>query len=346
MRVLVTGGAGYVGSHTVDALRRRGDDVLVLDSLGHGHRAALGDVPLVVGDIADEGLVARLLAEHGSQAIVHFAAHKRVDESLEAPGRYFANNVAGSLALLRAAVTAGIGRFVFSSTCAVYGAPARLPVDESAAIAPENPYGASKAMVEQMLGWFERAHGLRSISLRYFNAAGAALDGSNGEDWEGAQNLIPAVLRVAAGRRPEVQVFGIDYDTADGTAVRDYVHVLDLARGHLAALDHLAVGGASATLNLGTGQGASVRQVVAAATRITGRSIAAVDQPRRPGDPPAVWADPSRAAATLGWRAELGLDDILASAWRWHEAHPEGHLGPEWSATLTAPTTASTGVHP
>ena len=340
MRVLVTGGAGYVGSHTVAALLERGDEVTVLDTLEMGNAAAVGPARLVQGDIADEPLVERLLGQTGTEAVVHFAAYKRVDESLRDPGRYFRNNVAGSLALLRSVTKAGVRRFVFSSSCAVYGSPDGLPVDEAAPLRPENPYGASKAMVEQALIWYGRAHDLNSIRLRYFNAAGAAFDGTNGEDWTTSESLVSIVMRVAAGRKPHLAIFGTDYPTPDGTAIRDYIHVVDLAEAHLAALDHLAAGGASDTLNLGTGRGASVREVVEKARAVTGADVPLRLAERRAGDPPAIWADASRAEAVLGWRARFGLSDILESAWRWHARHPEGHRS---TSAATSPVSAAGG---
>ncbi|HET7168335.1 MAG TPA: UDP-glucose 4-epimerase GalE [Candidatus Limnocylindrales bacterium] len=325
MRVLVTGGAGYIGSHTVAALGRAGHEPVVLDTLEHGHAAAVGDAPLIVGDAGDRQLVRDLIAARRIEAVIHFAALKSVAASVADPGAYFEANVGGSLALLRALADSGLERLVISSTCAVYGTPDRLPVDETNPLRPENPYGESKLAVERMATWFEAAHGLRTVALRYFNAAGATPDGSNGEDWRAAENLIPIVLQVAAGRRPAVDVYGTDYPTVDGTAVRDYVHVLDLADAHVRALDHLASGGDGLTLNLGTGQGASVREVIATAEAVTGRPIATRHAPRRAGDPAAIWADSGRARAILGWEARHDLHSMLTTAWTWHERHPDGH---------------------
>ena len=240
MSVLVTGGAGYIGSHTVRKLVERGDDVVVLDSLRTGHRAAVGDCPLVVGSVTDAALVAQVLADHAVTSVIHFAGLKNPGESIEHPVRYFRENVTGTLTLLDAMAGAGIETFVFSSSCSVYGTPSTLPVDEAAPLQPESPYGESKRMGEDLLTWFGRCHGIRSISLRYFNAAGAAADASIGETWEQTHNLIPLVIAAALGRRGPVKVFGTDYPTPDGTAIRDYVHVDDLADAHLLALDHLA----------------------------------------------------------------------------------------------------------
>jgi UDP-glucose-4-epimerase GalE len=325
MRVLVTGGAGYIGSHTVAALRVAGHEPIVLDTLEHGHPAAIPGTALVIGDAGDRRLVRDLLTTHRIEAVIHFAARKSVPESIADPGLYFSANVAGSIELMRAMVDGGVRHLVFSSTCAVYGTPDELPVRESSPVRPENPYGESKLMVERMTPWFEGAYGLRTVVLRYFNAAGAAFDGSNGEDWRQAENLIPVVLAVAAGRRDAVEIYGTDYPTPDGTAIRDYIHVEDLADAHVRSVLHLADGGPSVTLNLGTGQGASVKEVVAAARAASGRAIETRLAPRRPGDPAAIWADAGLADRVLDWRPRHDLDAIVSSAWTWHERHPDGH---------------------
>ncbi len=326
MRVLVTGGAGYIGSHTARHLRARGDDVVVLDSLATGHRAAVGDLPIVVGDIRDIELVESIVRERQIEAVVHFAALKSVEASVHDPFGYFDVNVAGTMALARAAIAGGVERFVFSSSCAIYGEPDRLPVDERCRVAPENPYGHTKLAAEGLLTSLEAASGMRTVALRYFNAAGASEDGSTGEDWSGAVNLVPSVLRVAAAREPVVRIFGTDFPTPDGTAIRDYVHVLDLAEAHARALDHLSAGGPSVTLNIGTGRGSSVREVIAAAEAIVGHRIPVVEAGRRAGDPPAVWADSRLAADIMGWTPRRDLKAMLETAWRWHQAHPEGHV--------------------
>ena len=324
MSVLVTGGAGYIGSHTVRQLRARGDDVVVIDSLRTGHREAVGDAPLVVGTVSDEVLVSRVLREHEVTAIIHFAALKNPGESMVDPGGYFRENVGGTLTLLDAACDAGIDRIVFSSSCSVYGTPTELPVDESAPLRPESPYGQSKLMGEQMLEWFDRCRNLRSISLRYFNASGASATTAIGEDWDVSQNLIPLVMKGTLGRGPAVKVFGTDYPTPDGTAIRDYVHVDDLADAHLRALDHLASGGATAAVNLGTGNGSSVQEILDATERISGRPVPREYTDRRPGDPVAVYADNAYARDLLGWAPRAGLEQIIASAWNWHSHHPDG----------------------
>ncbi len=325
MTILVTGGAGYIGSLTARLLAERGREVVLLDSLERGCRAAARDLPLVVGDVADPSTVRAVVDEHRVDALVHFAAYKAAGESMEQPGRYFRNNVGATAALLESAAGAGVERVVFSSSAAVYGTPDALPVTEAAPLRPESPYGESKALVEAMLGWLDRLGGLRSVSLRYFNAAGAWPDGSLGEDWTLTTNLVPVVMKALLGRRPPLQVFGSDYPTPDGTAIRDYVHVVDLAEAHLAALCHLESGGASAAVNLGTGVGSSVREVLDAAERASGRPVPHELAPRRPGDPVAVYADNRLAAELLGWKPRLGLDDIVASAWAWHSSHPDGY---------------------
>lgn len=321
----MTGGAGYIGAHTVRQLRRRGDDVVVLDNLEHGHPAAVGDATLVTGDIADRTVLSKLFSEHAIDAVIHLAARKSVDESLRRPAEYFRTNVCGTLALVEACLEAGVQRFVFSSTCAVYGTPISLPVTEASPVHPETPYGESKLMVERMLHWFDQLHALRSVSLRYFNAAGADEEGDLGEDWNQAVNLVPVVMKAAMRRGAPIRIFGTDYPTPDGTAIRDYVHVLDLADAHLRAVDYLAAGGASQILNLGTGLGASVRDVIAQTEEAGGKDVPVIEAPRREGDPAAIWADGSRAHEQIGWRPHRGLKEIVASAWLWHSTHPDGY---------------------
>ena len=327
MRILVTGGAGYIGSQTARRLVAAGHEVTIVDDLGRGHRGAVGDLPLVVGDVRDRALVGGILARRGIEAVIHFAALKSVEESVREPGLYFDDNVGGTLAVLRAMADTGVRRIVFSSSCAVYGPPDHSPVDETAPVRPINAYGESKLLSERLLPWFEASHGIRSAALRYFNAAGAAPDGSTGEDWTDAPNLIPVVLGAAAGRRPAVHIFGTDHPTPDGSAIRDYIHVLDLAEAHLRALEVIDAEDRSLTVNVGTGTGISVLEVLEAARRITGRPIPAIASPRREGDPSAIWADTRRATEELGWRATRSLDDIIESAWRWHSSHPDGYAG-------------------
>ena len=324
MTVLVTGGAGYIGSHTVRALRARGREVVVLDNLANGHEAAVQGAPLVIGDIDDGVLVEKLVQEFEVDSCIHFAALKAVGESMEQPARYFHNNVSGSNTLFDALDRSGVAKVVFSSSAAVYGTPNAIPVREDEPLHPESVYGETKLMVERMLAWFDEAVGLRSVSLRYFNAAGAASDGSLGEDFAITQNLVPVVMKAVLGRGPALQVFGTDYPTADGTAVRDYVHVEDLAEAHVLAVEYLERGGATTVINLGTGNGSSVKELLDATRRASGQVVPYEHAPRRPGDPVALVADTSRAAELLGWRPTHDLDDIVTSAWQWHSAHPDG----------------------
>jgi UDP-glucose 4-epimerase len=320
MTVLVTGGAGYIGSHTVRALRNAGRDVVVLDSLELGRADAVIDAPLVVGNIADSELVRRLIREHEVTQVVHFAAYKSVGESMEHPTRYWRNNVAGTIELVDACLAEGVDQVVFSSSCSVYGTPPEVPVTEAAPIAPESVYAATKAEVERILRWYDVTSGLRAVSLRYFNAAGASFDGRIGEDWDYSINLIPLVMKAILLGDRRLAVFGDDYDTPDGTCIRDYIHVDDLADVHVRALDHLAQGGSTVEVNVGTGVGSSVLEVIRAAERISGLFVPFDVVDRRPGDPVATFADPHFAEATLGWSARYGLDDVIATAWNWHRS--------------------------
>lgn len=323
MDILVAGGAGYIGSHMVQLLRQSGFRVTVVDDLSGGHRDAVRDAELVVGSIADGRLLADLFARCRFSAVMHFASFIQVGESMTDPAKYYANNLAATLTLLDAMRTAGIGRFIFSSSAAVYGDPVDVPIDEDHAKLPINPYGRSKWMVEQLLEDFGRAYGLKSICLRYFNAAGADPDGRLGERHLPETHLIPLLLQAAAGRRQAVSVFGGDYDTPDGTCVRDYVHVCDLCDAHLLALQRLLAGGESARFNLGNGAGFSVMEVVETARRVTGRPIAVRHEPRRAGDPPRLVADASLARALLGWRPQrTELATIVADAWNWERQYP------------------------
>lgn len=320
MKVLVTGGAGYIGSHACKALALSGHEPIAYDNLVYGHRWAVRWGPLVEGELADATALDAAFRSHKPDAVMHFAAYAYVGESVADPIKYYRNNVAGSLALLDACHRHGVDKLVFSSTCATYGVPHQIPITESHPQAPINPYGASKLMVERMLADCGTAHGLRSIALRYFNAAGADPDGEIGEAHDPETHLIPLVLEAAAGKRPHIQIFGTDYDTPDGSCIRDYIHVSDLADAHVQALRHLvdSAPGMQA-FNLGNGTGFSVREVIAAAERVTGRSIPVVEGPRRPGDPPALVGDPTHARAELGWQPKLDeLDTIVATAWEWH----------------------------
>lgn len=317
--VLVTGGAGYVGSHCCQRLAEAGFRPVVYDNVSTGDRAFVRWGPLVQGDIRDRGKLEAVLAEHRPALVMHFAALALVAESVANPERYWEVNVGGTLTLLEAMRAAGCEHLVFSSSCAVYGAPETVPITEAAPKAPVNAYGASKLAVEWMMESFEQAHGLRSVRLRYFNAAGADPGAEIGEDHDPETHLVPLVLDAAMGRRPEIAVFGNDYPTPDGTAIRDYVHVVDIAEAHLAAARHLLGGGAGLAVNLGTGRDASVAEVIAAAERVTGEQIPTRIAARRPGDPARLVADPGLARSALGWRAARSeLDRVIADAWAWH----------------------------
>ena len=317
MTTLVTGGAGYIGSHTVRLLTSQGRDVVVLDSLELGDRSRIPSVPFVEADIADERAIEKACRKYGVQDVIHFAAYKAVGESMEQPLRYYNNNVAGSIALVHALLANGVERIVFSSSAAVYGNPDHVPVNEDAPLRPESVYAETKVHVERFLTSCN-AIGLRSVSLRYFNAAGASADSSIGENWDMSQNLIPLVMKAILGASGPVRVFGNDYPTPDGTCLRDYIHVEDLAQAHINALDYLATGGKSMACNVGTGQASSVLDVLRMAEEVSGRSVPHEIAPRRPGDPTTVFADPTLVRAVLGWRATHDLREIVSSAWRWH----------------------------
>jgi UDP-glucose-4-epimerase GalE len=318
--VLLVGGAGYIGSHAAKYLSRQGYQPVVYDDLSRGHRQAVKWGPLEVGDIADTARLTEVLKKHAPKAVMHFAAFAYVGESVSDPAIYYRNNVVGTLSLVDAMRATGVNRLVFSSTCATYGVPERVPVVEENAQNPINPYGRSKLMMEQIFADYGHAYDLRFMCLRYFNAAGADPGGELGEDHEPEPHLIPLVLEVAAGRRPSVSIFGTDYPTRDGTCVRDYIHVTDLAQAHALALRHLLAGGASVNLNLGNGAGYTVREVIDAAEKVTGRKINVEYGPRRPGDPPELVGSAEKARALLGWKPEYAsLESILGTAWAWHE---------------------------
>ena len=322
--VLVNGGAGYIGSHAVKALRAAGHTVVVFDNLSAGHAAAVGDVTLVEGDVRDTARVEATLRRHAVTAVMHFAALLSVGESVREPARYYDHNVRGSLSVLDAMMAVGVHRLVLSSTCAVYGEPVTTPIDEGHPTNPINAYGESKLVVERALGHYGRAYGLRTIALRYFNAAGADAAGELGEDHDPEIHLIPRAIEAACGGAP-LKVFGDDYPTADGTCERDYVHVSDLAAAHLRALEALETGAATRVYNLGTGRPHSVREVILAVERVTGRRVPTEPAPRRPGDPAVLCASADRIDRELGWRpAYVRLDEVVETAWRWHAAHPRG----------------------
>jgi UDP-glucose-4-epimerase GalE len=318
--ILVTGGAGYVGSHACKALAAAGHTPVAYDNLSRGHREFARWGPLVVGDLRDGARLDETFAQHRIDAVMHFAALAYVGESVGEPALYYRNNVGGTLELLEAMRRAHVDRLVFSSTCATYGMPERMPIAEDTEQRPINPYGASKLMIERVLRDYDSAYGLRSVSLRYFNAAGCDPEGEVGEDHDPETHLIPRVLMAADGALPHVEVFGTDYPTPDGTCLRDYVHVTDLADGHVRALDYLQRGGASAAINLGTGRAFSVREVIGAAERVTGRRIPVREAARRAGDPPVLVADATRARALVGFAPRFTeIEPIVATAWRWHE---------------------------
>ncbi|TAK28393.1 MAG: UDP-glucose 4-epimerase GalE [Chloroflexota bacterium] len=326
MNVLVAGGAGYIGSHTVQELQRRGYRVVVVDNLVSGHRSAVR-CDLMVADVSDRQTIAAVARDYRIDAVIHFAAFAAVGESMENPGKYFANNVVATQALLDALVGAGVTRFIFSSSCAVYGQPNRLPVTEDTPACPESPYGESKLIVERMLRWYDYAHGLKFISLRYFNAAGTAVDGSIGEDIRPAIRIIPVALEVAMDKRPQFTLNGTDYDTPDGTCIRDYVHVQDLATAHVRALEYLTTESRSDIFNLGIGRGYSNRQILDVVQRVTGASLNIVQSPRREGDPACVYADSTRVRRVLGWEPRHSdIETMVSSNWNWRQAHPNGYL--------------------
>jgi UDP-glucose-4-epimerase GalE len=328
LRVVVTGGAGYIGSHAVRALADAGHAVAVLDDLSAGHAESLPkNVPLVTAAIHDRGAVHRLLVEHRADAVMHFAAWLKVGESVQKPVEYYENNVVGTLAVLGAMRDAGVKRFIFSSTCAVYGEPESVPIVETLPKNPINAYGESKLTIERALPHLEVAYGLKWIALRYFNAAGAWPDGSIGEDHADEIHLIPLAIRAAIGG-PPLKVFGEDYPTPDGTCLRDYIHVCDLASAHINALEALERGAPSGAFNIGTGTPHSVKAVIETVGRVVGRPVAWQPGPRRPGDPAVLYAASDRAQRELGWRPRYAdLETIVRHAWQWHSTHPRGYVG-------------------
>ena len=321
LNVLVTGGAGYIGSHACKAIAAAGHQPVAYDNLVYGHREAVRWGPLEVADITDSHALRAAIDTHKVDAVMHFAAYAYVGESVGDPGKYYRNNVGGTLSVLEAMQAASVPTLIFSSSCATYGVPDSLPICEDSFQRPISPYGETKLVSERMIADFGRAHAINWTALRYFNAAGADPDGETGEDHDPETHLIPLALKAAAGKG-ELTLFGEDYPTTDGTCVRDYIHVTDLAAAHVAALDALAGGADSMALNLGTGEGVSNRQLVEAVERVTGRSVPHRIGPRRPGDPPVLVADPTRARETLGWRARMSdIDSIIATAWCWETRH-------------------------
>lgn len=321
--ILVTGGAGYIGSHAVLQLKQAGYTVVVLDNLVYGHRDIVEQVlqvELIEGDTNDRALLDQLFASHNIAAVMHFAAYAYVGESVHDPDKYYRNNVIGTLTLLEAMLAANIKQFVFSSTCATYGVPKTVPIPEDHPQNPINPYGMTKLMVEHILSDFDTAYGLKSVCFRYFNAAGADPEGRLGEDHQPETHLIPLVLQTALGLRESVAVFGTDYPTADGTCIRDYIHVTDLASAHVLGLEYLLKGGQSDRFNLGNGSGFSVKEVIETARQVTDREIKVVEQDRRAGDPPALIGSAEKARTILGWNPQYGnLNEIIRHAWNWHQ---------------------------
>jgi UDP-glucose 4-epimerase len=321
MKILVVGGAGYIGSICTEVLLDQKHEVAIFDNLSEGHRRAVDPrAEFIEGDLADKETTAETLARLRPEAVMHFAANALVAESMQNPSKYFRNNIASGLNLLDAMIAAEVRRLVFSSTCAIFGPPERVPIDEETPQRPINPYGESKLAFEKILRWYDAIHGLRFVSLRYFNAAGASE--KFGEDHRCETHLIPNVLKVALGQKKRVEIFGTDYETPDGTCIRDYIHIIDLAHAHILALDAPA----SAFYNLGTGGGSSVREVIASCRKITGQPIPVLEKPRRPGDPPRLIASSEKIKRELGWRPQFQtLDAIVESAWNWHQKFPRGY---------------------
>jgi UDP-glucose 4-epimerase len=326
MKVLVAGGAGYIGSHCVRQLQAAGHSPVVVDNLVFGHRQAVAaDIPFYQLDLGDREAMTRLLAEEGIELVMHFAAFAYVGESVTEPRKYYENNSVATLRLLEAMLDTGVKKFVFSSTCATYGEPDKLPITEDLLQKPINPYGQTKLDVENLLKAFAHAYGLSFAAFRYFNAAGAAADGTIGEDHNPETHLIPLVIDAATGKRESIQIFGTDYPTPDGTCLRDYVHVDDLSRAHIAAFPLLETKGQQLFYNLGTGTPNSVREIITAVEAVSGLKVPIVEAPRRPGDPPALYADSSKAMRELGWQLQYpDVQATIETAWRWHRDHPNG----------------------
>ena len=326
--ILVAGGAGYIGSHMVALLVKRGYDVIVADNLRTGHwQSVKGARKLYVGDLRDGSFLRQVFTENKIDGVINFAACSLVGESVTNPLKYYGNNVEGAVSLLTAMQAHGVDKIVFSSTAATYGEPEKQPIEEGDRTEPTNPYGATKLAIENMLKWCDGAYGIRYVALRYFNAAGSDTEAGIGEDHEPESHLIPLVMKTALGQRDHIGIFGEDYPTPDGTCVRDYIHVKDLAEAHLLALEYLERGGSSDVFNLGSGTGYSVREIIDTARRVTSKEIKAVAEPRRGGDPSVLIASNKKAAQVLGWKPVLGLEQIISDAWVWHSGHPNGYEG-------------------
>ena len=326
--ILVAGGAGYIGSHMVALLVKRGYEVIVADNLRTGHwQAVKGAKKLYVGDLRDNAFLEQVFSENDIDGVINFAAFSLVGESVTNPLKYYGNNVEGAVSLLSAMKAHGVDKMVFSSTAATYGEPEKQPIEEHDRTEPTNPYGATKLAIENILKWCDRAYGIRYAALRYFNAAGSDTETGIGEDHDPESHLIPLVMKTALGQRDHIGIFGEDYPTADGTCVRDYIHVNDLAEAHLLALEYLAGGGSSDVFNLGSGDGYSVKEIIETARRVTGREIKATVEPRRAGDPSVLIASNKKAAEVLGWKPVRGLEQIISDAWAWHSGHPNGYEG-------------------
>jgi UDP-glucose 4-epimerase len=323
MKILVVGGAGYIGSVCAELLLDAGHEVGIFDDLSEGHRAAVDPrATFFRGSLSDTGKIRSTIADAKPEAVMHFAASALVAESMQNPSKYFRNNIANGLNLLDAMLATDVKLLIFSSTCAVFGPPERLPIEEGAPTRPINPYGESKLAFEKILRWYDQIHSLKSVSLRYFNAAGASK--KFGEDHRVETHLIPNVLKVALGQKPQVEIFGTDYETPDGTCIRDYIHIVDLARAHILALNSSK----SESYNLGTGGGSSVREVIEVARKVTGRKVDVIEKARRPGDPPRLIASSQKIKSELGWKPQFqSLEDIVESAWRWHQRFPRGYDG-------------------
>jgi UDP-glucose 4-epimerase len=324
--ILVVGGAGYIGSHMCKLLRKAGEPHLVFDNLSQGHRAAIKDSPLTIGDLRDKEDLEKVFAENKIDLVMHFAAYISVGESVREPAKYWDNNTAGALTLLETMKENGINRFVFSSTAAIFGEPKYVPIDEEHPKNPTNPYGDSKLAVETILKSFDTAYGLKAVCLRYFNAAGADPDGQIGEDHEPEEHLVPLAIKAALGQRPALKIFGTDYETPDGTCVRDYIHILDLAEAHLLAVKHLRKDGDSRHYNLGNGQGFSVKQVLETVEKVSGKQVPHENAARRPGDPAKLIASSDRIREDWSWSPTMPkLETIVETAWTWHSTHPNGY---------------------